>query len=261
MTRAIARGDRQHNLCLAGGVALNCVANGKVLREGPFERIWIQPAAGDAGGALGAALVGLPPVCGQPRRAHDGADGMRGAYLPLPVAASHARRADSRRAAGRSTTAARRSARSTAPSQTVRAPPRPSGAGASQPRQLWFHFAFRCWPSLPSSQFFNPRTLVNLASVNGTLARFAGQRVNALLEWLFYLVFASKRHRQKRNAGAKPRPQVGAPAPRLQRQANGLHRLAESDQDNAHADYGHDHHGDRLVIGAAGRDQHGSCAV
>ena len=46
------------NLALAGGVALNCVANGKLLREGPFENIWIQPAAGDAGGALGAALVG-----------------------------------------------------------------------------------------------------------------------------------------------------------------------------------------------------------
>ena len=46
------------NLTLAGGVALNCVANGKLLREGPFENIWIQPAAGDAGGALGAALVG-----------------------------------------------------------------------------------------------------------------------------------------------------------------------------------------------------------
>ena len=45
------------NLCLAGGVALNCVANGKVLRDGHFERIWIQPAAGDAGGALGAALA------------------------------------------------------------------------------------------------------------------------------------------------------------------------------------------------------------
>ncbi len=49
------------NLCLAGGVALNCVANGRLLREGPFEDIWIQPAAGDAGGALGAALAGLAP--------------------------------------------------------------------------------------------------------------------------------------------------------------------------------------------------------
>ena len=45
------------NLCLAGGVALNCVGNGKILKEGVFERLWIQPAAGDAGGALGAALA------------------------------------------------------------------------------------------------------------------------------------------------------------------------------------------------------------
>jgi carbamoyltransferase len=44
------------NLCLAGGVALNCVANGRILREGPFENIWIQPSAGDAGGAMGASL-------------------------------------------------------------------------------------------------------------------------------------------------------------------------------------------------------------
>ena len=47
---------KQKNLVLAGGVALNCVANGKLLREGPFENIWIQPAAGDAGGSVGAAL-------------------------------------------------------------------------------------------------------------------------------------------------------------------------------------------------------------
>ena len=52
-----SRPDRQREaLCMAGGVALNCVANGRLLREGPFENIWIQPAAGDAGGALGAAL-------------------------------------------------------------------------------------------------------------------------------------------------------------------------------------------------------------
>ncbi len=55
------------NLVMAGGVALNCVANGRILREGPFERIWIQPAAGDAGGALGAALVAWHHVLGQPR--------------------------------------------------------------------------------------------------------------------------------------------------------------------------------------------------
>ena len=50
------------NLCLAGGVALNCVGNGRILRESPFEKIWIQPASGDAGGALGAALFRLAPA-------------------------------------------------------------------------------------------------------------------------------------------------------------------------------------------------------
>ena len=57
LTRSIACETGAENLCLAGGVALNCVANGKLLRDGKFERIWIQPAAGDAGGALGAALA------------------------------------------------------------------------------------------------------------------------------------------------------------------------------------------------------------
>lgn len=56
MARHIHRETKQKNLCLAGGVALNCVGNGRILREGPFDNIWIQPAAGDAGGALGAAL-------------------------------------------------------------------------------------------------------------------------------------------------------------------------------------------------------------
>ncbi len=50
------------NLCLAGGVALNCVGNGRILREGPFENLWIQPAAGDAGGALGVRNVDLVPA-------------------------------------------------------------------------------------------------------------------------------------------------------------------------------------------------------
>ena len=54
------------NLCLAGGVALNCVGNGRLLREGPFENIWIQPAAGDAGGALGTALLILAPATRSP---------------------------------------------------------------------------------------------------------------------------------------------------------------------------------------------------
>jgi len=67
-------------LCLAGGVALNCVANGRILREGPFRDIWIQPAAGDAGGALGAALVAWHEYQGQPRQVNRH-DAMAGAYL------------------------------------------------------------------------------------------------------------------------------------------------------------------------------------
>jgi carbamoyltransferase len=67
-------------LCLAGGVALNCVANGRVLREGPYRDIWIQPASGDAGGALGAALAAWHGYCGNPRRT-GGGDAMKGGYL------------------------------------------------------------------------------------------------------------------------------------------------------------------------------------
>jgi carbamoyltransferase len=67
-------------LCLAGGVALNCVANGRILREGPFKDIWIQPAAGDAGGALGAALVAWHEYHEQPRSVN-GHDSMAGSYL------------------------------------------------------------------------------------------------------------------------------------------------------------------------------------
>ena len=74
------------NLCLAGGVALNCVSNGKLLREGPFDDIWIQPAAGDAGGALGAALTGWYEFENQPRERAQSASGsisdsMQGSYL------------------------------------------------------------------------------------------------------------------------------------------------------------------------------------
>jgi carbamoyltransferase len=70
----------QENLCLAGGVALNCVANGRLLREGPFKSIWIQPAAGDAGGSLGAALAVYHRYEGQPRKVHP-RDQMAGSYL------------------------------------------------------------------------------------------------------------------------------------------------------------------------------------
>jgi carbamoyltransferase len=69
------------NLTLAGGVALNCVANGRLLREGPFEKIWIQPAAGDAGGALGAALVGWYCYFGKSRTVNADSDSQKGSYL------------------------------------------------------------------------------------------------------------------------------------------------------------------------------------
>jgi carbamoyltransferase len=81
MTRAAARETGMPNLCLAGGVALNCVANGKILKDGAFQRLWIQPAAGDAGGALGAALMAYYCYSDQPRRADDESDGLEGSYL------------------------------------------------------------------------------------------------------------------------------------------------------------------------------------
>ncbi len=68
-------------LCLAGGVALNCVGNGRILREGPFEDIWIQPAAGDAGGALGAALFVWYQLLGNERLSDDFSDQQMGSYL------------------------------------------------------------------------------------------------------------------------------------------------------------------------------------
>jgi carbamoyltransferase len=81
LTRALAKETGSKNLCLAGGVALNCVANGKVLRAGNFENIWVQPAAGDAGGALGAALLAYHLYRGQKRGANGAIDGMHGSYL------------------------------------------------------------------------------------------------------------------------------------------------------------------------------------
>jgi carbamoyltransferase len=81
MTRALAAETGKKNLCLAGGVALNCVANGRLLRDGHFERIWIQPAAGDAGGALGAALAAYHSFKGQPRKTNRCCDNMKGSYL------------------------------------------------------------------------------------------------------------------------------------------------------------------------------------
>ncbi len=81
MARTVHRETGMKNLCLAGGVALNCVANGRILREGPFERIWIQPAAGDAGGALGAALFAWHRIFGNERKVEAGRDAQRGSYL------------------------------------------------------------------------------------------------------------------------------------------------------------------------------------
>ncbi|HEX8145209.1 MAG TPA: carbamoyltransferase [Pyrinomonadaceae bacterium] len=85
MARHVQRATGEKNLCLAGGVALNCVGNGRILREGPFEKVWIQPAAGDAGGSLGAALSVWYQYLNNPRSTLEvcrgRTDGMNGAYL------------------------------------------------------------------------------------------------------------------------------------------------------------------------------------
>ena len=81
MARHIRKETGQRNLCLAGGVALNCVASGFLIRERIFDRIWIQPAAGDAGGALGAALFAWHQVLNKERKTDDVNDSQRGSYL------------------------------------------------------------------------------------------------------------------------------------------------------------------------------------
>jgi carbamoyltransferase len=81
LTRVLARETNIPNLCLAGGVALNCVANGKILRDRHFKKVWIQPAAGDAGGALGAALTAHYDFLKNPRFVANGIDDMQGSYL------------------------------------------------------------------------------------------------------------------------------------------------------------------------------------
>ena len=81
MGRHIRKNTGMKYLCMAGGVALNCVANGKLLRDNTFDDIWIQPAAGDAGGALGAALVTWYQYLDKPRKLDEHTDAMRGAYL------------------------------------------------------------------------------------------------------------------------------------------------------------------------------------
>jgi len=81
MARHVHRETGERNLCLAGGCALNCVANGRILREGPFDDIWIQPAAGDAGGALGAALFAWYQYFGNERTVDGAGDSQKGSYL------------------------------------------------------------------------------------------------------------------------------------------------------------------------------------
>jgi carbamoyltransferase len=80
LARTLHRETGMDNLCLAGGVALNCVGNGRILREGPFKQLWIQPAAGDAGGATGVALAAWHQLEGNPRKVPS-PDGMHGAFL------------------------------------------------------------------------------------------------------------------------------------------------------------------------------------
>ncbi len=81
IAKGIAKSTGQKNLCLAGGVALNCVANGKLLKEGVFDKIWIQPAAGDAGGAIGAALAAYYLHLKKHRHVNPQFDSMMGSYL------------------------------------------------------------------------------------------------------------------------------------------------------------------------------------
>lgn len=81
MARHVRKETGMRNLCLAGGVALNCVGNGRILQEKIFDHIWVQPAAGDAGGALGAALFAWHQYLGKPRTANERTDVMRGAFL------------------------------------------------------------------------------------------------------------------------------------------------------------------------------------
>ena len=81
LSRSLHKETGAKNLCLAGGVALNCVGNGRILREGPFDALWIQPSAGDAGGAVGAALTAWYQLEGNPRNLDGVTDLMQGAYL------------------------------------------------------------------------------------------------------------------------------------------------------------------------------------
>ena len=92
LANTLHRETGEDNLCLAGGVALNCVANGRLVREGPFKQIWVQPAAGDAGGALGAASIAWHSYLGKDRPASVGSDRMHGSYLGPRYGADEVRR-------------------------------------------------------------------------------------------------------------------------------------------------------------------------
>jgi carbamoyltransferase len=81
LVRSLHRESGVENLCLAGGVALNCVANGRILREGPYKGLWIQPSAGDAGGAVGAALTAWHKLEDKPRSFNGSKDNMQGSFL------------------------------------------------------------------------------------------------------------------------------------------------------------------------------------
>jgi carbamoyltransferase len=83
LVRTLHRDTGAENLCLAGGVALNCVGNGRILREGPFKGLWIQPSAGDAGGAVGAALTVWHKMEDKPRLPDGSKDTMQGSFLAL----------------------------------------------------------------------------------------------------------------------------------------------------------------------------------
>jgi carbamoyltransferase len=91
MAEHVQRITGERNLCLAGGVALNCVANGKLLREGPFDKIWIQPAAGDAGGALGVAQLIWHQLLNKPREIQGSLDSQSGSLLGPEITTSAAR--------------------------------------------------------------------------------------------------------------------------------------------------------------------------
>ena len=92
--RTLHRETGAENLCMAGGVALNCVGNGRILREGPYKGVWIQPAAGDAGGAVGAALAAWHQFDKQPREIYGFDDAMQHLVVFAPVVIHHGTGAD-----------------------------------------------------------------------------------------------------------------------------------------------------------------------